>query len=70
MQAGIQLAKRAVELKPRLKVVYSTGLSVTDGMKALFVPGSAVLEKPYTVDQLLTSFSAHFQMGPQPRVRD
>jgi CheY-like chemotaxis protein len=57
MQAGIELAKRAVELKPRLKVVYSTGLSVTDGMKALFVPGSAVLEKPYTVDQLLTSLS-------------
>ena len=26
MQAGIELAKRAVELKPRLKVVYSTGL--------------------------------------------
>jgi hypothetical protein len=46
MQAGIQLAKRAVELKPRLKVVYSTGPTVTDGMKALFVPGSAVLEKP------------------------
>jgi CheY-like chemotaxis protein len=57
MQAGIELAKRAVELKPRLKVVYSTGLSVTDGMKALFVPGSDVLEKPYTVDQLLTSLS-------------
>jgi CheY-like chemotaxis protein len=59
-QAGLELAKRAVELKPRLKVVYSTGLSVTDGMKALVVPGSAVLEKPYTVDQLLTSFSVHF----------
>ena len=61
MQAGIELAKRAVELKPGLKVVYSTGLSVTDDMKALFVSGSAVLEKPYTVDQLLTSFSVHFQ---------
>jgi hypothetical protein len=46
MQAGIELAKRAIELKPRLKVVYSTGLSVTDGMKVLFVPGFAVLEKP------------------------
>ena len=66
----MELAKRAVELKPRLKVVYSTGLSVTDGMKASFVPGSAVLEKPYTVDQLLASFSVHFQIGPQPRVRD
>ena len=60
-QAGLELAKRAVELKPRLKVVYSTGLSVTDDMKALFVPGSAVLEKPYTVDQLLSSFSVYFQ---------
>ena len=69
-QAGLELAKRAVELEPRLKLVYSTGLFVTDEMKALFVPGSAVLEKPYTVDQLLTSFSAHFQTGPQPRVRD
>ena len=64
-QAGLELAKRAVELKPRLKVVYSTGLSVTDEMKASFVPGSAILEKPYTVDQLLTSFSVHFQIGPQ-----
>ena len=69
-QAGLELAKRAVKLKPRLKVVYSTGLSVTDEMKALFVPGSAVLEKPYTVDQLLTSLSDHFEASPQPRVRD
>jgi CheY-like chemotaxis protein len=65
-QAGLE----AVKLKPRLKVVYSTGLSVTDEMKALFVPGSAVLEKPYTVDQLLTSLSDHFDASPQPRVRD
>ena len=57
MQAGIELAKRAVELKPGIKVVYSTGLSVTDGMKALFLPGSAVLEKPYTVDQLLRALT-------------
>jgi CheY-like chemotaxis protein len=69
-QAGLELAKRAVKLKPRLKVVYSTGLSVTDDMKALFVPGSAILEKPYTVDQLLASFSAHFQMGARRPVRD
>jgi CheY-like chemotaxis protein len=59
-QAGLVLAIRAVELRPRLKVVYSTGLSVTDDMKAFFVPGSVVLEKPYTVDQLLTSLSAPF----------
>ena len=30
MQAGIEFAKRAVELKPDLKVLYSTGLTVTE----------------------------------------
>jgi CheY-like chemotaxis protein len=55
MQAGIELAKRAVALKPGLKVVYSTGLTLTDEMKGLLVPGAAILEKPYTLAQLLTS---------------
>lgn len=55
MHAGIELAKRAVELKPGLKVVYSTGLTLTDQTKALLVPGAIILEKPYTLDQLLTS---------------
>ena len=68
MQAGIELAKRAVELKPGLKVVYSTGLAVTDDLKALLVPGSVILEKPYTVDQLLTSLSVHVGADPQPHV--
>ena len=54
MQAGIELAKRAVELKPDLKVVYSTGLTLTDHMKELLVPGAIILEKPYTLDQLLS----------------
>jgi CheY-like chemotaxis protein len=55
MQAGIELAKRAVALKPGLKVVYSTGLTVTDDVRALLVPGAVILEKPYTLDQLLMS---------------
>jgi CheY-like chemotaxis protein len=55
MQAGIELAKRAVVLKPGLKVVYSTGLTVTDDVRALLVPGAVILEKPYTLDQLLMS---------------
>ena len=63
MHAGIELAKRAVALKPGLKVVYSTGLTLTDHMKALLVPGALVLEKPYTLDQLLMSLS-------EPRFRD
>jgi hypothetical protein len=55
MHAGIELAKRAVALKPGLKVVYSTGLTLTDRMKALLLPGAVILEKPYTLDQLLAS---------------
>jgi DNA-binding response OmpR family regulator len=70
IQAGIDFAKRAVELKPDLKVLYSTGLTVTDDMKALVVPGSIILEKPYSEDQLLTSLSVHLGAHPQPYVRD
>ena len=57
MQAGIDLAKHAVEMKPDLKVVYSTALTLTDRTKGLLLPGSVVLEKPYTLDELLTSLS-------------
>ena len=66
MQAGFEFTKRAVQLKPGLKVLYSTGLTVTDDMKALVVPGSIILEKPYSEDQILTSLSVHFGAGPQP----
>jgi DNA-binding response OmpR family regulator len=69
MQAGIKFAKRAVELKPDLKVLYSTGLTVTDDMKALVVPGSIILEKPYSEDELLTSLLVHLGTGPQHYVR-
>lgn len=57
MQAGIDLAKHAVEMKPDLRVVYSTALTLTDHTKGLLLPGSVVLEKRYTVDQLITSLS-------------
>jgi DNA-binding NtrC family response regulator len=64
MQAGIELAKRAVELKPGLKVVYSTGMTLTDRVKALLVPGAVILEKPYTLDQLLTSLATPDPLAP------
>jgi DNA-binding NtrC family response regulator len=56
-EAGLKLAAGAFERRPGLKVLYTTGQTVTDGMRAQFVPKSAVLVKPYTVDQLLTSLS-------------
>ena len=60
MQAGFEFTKRAAQLKPGLKVLYSTGLIVTDEMMALVAPGSIILEKPYSEDQLLTSLLVHF----------
>jgi CheY-like chemotaxis protein len=49
---GLGLARRAVELRPELRVVYTTGGDQTDGMTALFVEGADLLLKPYTPDQL------------------
>jgi len=43
--------------RPGLKVLYTTGQTVTDGMRALFVERSAMLPQPYTVEEILTSLS-------------
>jgi hypothetical protein len=43
-------------------VLYTTGRAITDGMKACFVPGSATLAKPYTVEELRDSLSTNFQI--------
>ena len=57
LQAGLELAKSAVERHPGLKVLYTTGQVVTDGMRALFVERSAMLPKPYSVEQLLAALT-------------
>jgi len=66
IHAGISLAKEAVQRRPDIKVLFTTGSAVTDGMKAMMVERSAVLEKPYTVDQLQTALSVHFGINPSP----
>jgi DNA-binding response OmpR family regulator len=62
--AGLNLAKEARQHRSGLKVLYVTGQSVTDGMKAMMVEGSALLEKPYTVEQLQHALTVHFGIGP------
>jgi len=49
---GLQLARKAVELRRGLRVIYTTGEGRTDGMTALFVDDATFLPKPYTVNQL------------------
>jgi CheY-like chemotaxis protein len=64
VQAGLTLSQRAIERRPALRVLYTTGLAVTDGMKAMFVEHSAFLPKPYTIDQLQTILSVNFGIKP------
>jgi len=49
---GCELAHQVIELRPKLRVLYTTGNVVTDKMKALFVEGTECLRKPYTQHQL------------------
>lgn len=49
---GLELARRAVELRPGLRVIYTTGGGLTDGMTALFVEGGVFLPKPYNGQRL------------------
>ena len=52
---GYELAHQAIKLRPKLRVLYTTGNSITDKMKTLFVEGSHFLLKPYTPQQLQDS---------------
>jgi CheY-like chemotaxis protein len=52
---GCGLALQAIKLRPNLRVLYTTGNTVTAKMKALFVEGTHFLGKPYTQQQLQDS---------------
>jgi CheY-like chemotaxis protein len=56
--AGFELAKQARERNPSLKVLYTTGETLTDGMKALYVEGASMLPKPYTDVELKEALEA------------
>ena len=49
---GCDLAPQAIALRPKLRVLYTTGNSMSDKMKALFVEGTHCLRKPYSEVQL------------------
>ena len=52
---GCEIARQAVELRPDLAVLYTTGNSPSAEMNSLFVKGSHFLQKPYTQSQLQDS---------------
>jgi DNA-binding NtrC family response regulator len=61
---GLGLARKAVELCPGLRVIYTTGHGQTDGMTALFVEDATFLPKPYKVKQLTEAVLATAEERP------
>ena len=57
---GYELAHQAIKLRPKLRVLYTTGNSLTDKLKALFVEGAHFLGKPYSQHQLQNSVEELF----------
>ena len=52
---GIELARQAIELRPELRVLYTTGGSLTEKMNTLFVENAHFVQKPYSPPQLQNS---------------
>jgi DNA-binding NtrC family response regulator len=55
---GYELAHQAIKLRLNLRVLYTTGNTINDKMKAMFVEGAHFLQKPYTQHQLQNSVKA------------
>jgi CheY-like chemotaxis protein len=52
---GCELADLAIKLRPKLRVLYTTGNFITDKMRELFLDGTNCLPKPYSPTQLNNS---------------
>jgi CheY-like chemotaxis protein len=52
---GYQLAQEAIKLRLNLRVLYTTGNTINEETKTLFVDGAHFLQKPYTRFQLQNS---------------
>ncbi len=49
---GYDVANQAKQLRPNLRVLYTSGTPLTEGMSDLFVGGGQFIQKPYSSDQL------------------
>jgi len=62
---ALELARRAVEIRPQLRVIYTSGGGLTDGMTALFVEGGTFLPKPFSRQQLIEAVQGEGQTAAQ-----
>jgi DNA-binding response OmpR family regulator len=56
--SGIDTAREARRLHAAVRVLYTSGDLMNDGMRAMFVEGADFLPKPYTPEQLLERVAA------------
>jgi DNA-binding NtrC family response regulator len=61
---GLELARKAVELHPRLRVIYTTGGGQIDSITARFVEDGIFLPKPYTARQLMRALGDDIVFAP------
>jgi CheY-like chemotaxis protein len=52
VHGGLELARRALELRPPLCVIYTTGMGLDDYMRSMLVDRAPFLPKPYTPETL------------------
>lgn len=64
VHGGYEVARRAVELRPGLRVLYTGGDFVSDAIRTLFVQGAHFLPKPYTEAKLLRSVGELLATAP------
>lgn len=58
---GYSVANQAVDLRPDLKVLYTSGSALTNAMTDMFVGGGQFLQKPYSPLQLEASIDGLLQ---------
>ena len=59
--AGLDLALAAASFRPGVRVVYTTGLGLKEGMISLFVEPNVFLAKPYSREQLVSVRGQRFE---------
>jgi len=64
---GFELAQRAVDLRPQLKIIYATGYAWNLGERHEALPGSRMLQKPYRAVELLRDVDALLEQ-PAPAI--
>ncbi len=58
---GVDIAQRAIALRPGIRVLYATGHLLTAKVRARFVGGANCLRKPYTDEQLQQAVTSMLQ---------